>query len=248
MGLIVQPESFAELAAGKRLRSTGVLARYLYAIPKSNIGMRNVRLHKQVPREIAEGYHFAVMALLEGYEVRGNEPRILPFTPDALEMWLCFAEGIERHQGEGGRFETISDWTSKLPGHAARIAALFQIAEQGLSAVEVGADSTERALELCRLLIQHAEAAFSMLGADDTATDALAVMRWIKAGERQEFTRRDAQSAMHGRFSKVERLEASLAVLRDLYIISGEKKAATGGRASAFYLVNPKLYTMKAVA
>ena len=78
--------------------------------------------------------------------------------------------------------------------------------------------------------------------------DALAVLRWIKVGERKEFTRRDAQRAMHGRFSKVERLEQALAVLRDNYIISGEKKSTTGGRASAFYLVNPKLYTMKVAA
>ena len=47
---------------------------------------------------------------------------------------------------------------------------------------------------------------------------------------------------MHGRFTKVERLERALSALRDLYIISGEKKAATGGRASAFYLVNPKIF------
>ena len=87
-----------------------------------------------------------------------------------------------------------------------------------------------------------------MLGADDADADALAVLRWIKAGERREFTRRDAQRAMHGRFSKVDRLEHALTILRDNYLISGEKKAATGGRASAFYLVNPKLYSMKVAA
>jgi putative DNA primase/helicase len=102
-----------------------------------------------------------------------------------------------------------------------------------------------RALDLCRLLLPHAEAAFAMLGADDTDIDALAVLRWIKAGNRKDFTRREAQRAMHGRFSKVERLERALAHLRDLYVISGEKKAATGGRASSFYLVNPKLHVTK---
>ena len=245
MGLIVQPESFAELAAGRRLRATGVLARYLYAIPKSNIGTRDVRQRKPVSREIGEDYQYAVLSLLEGYEERARDPRVLPFIADALEPWLVFAEGIERHQGEGGRFEAISDWTSKLPGHAARLAALFQIAEHGLDTQVVGLAAVERALELCRLLIPHAEAAFAMLGTDDIDADALAVLRWIKAGERRDFTRREAQRAMHGRFSKVERLEHALSALRDLYIISGEKKSATGGRASAFYLVNPKLYVTK---
>jgi len=245
MGLIVQPESFAELAAGKRLRATGVLARYLYAIPKSNIGTRDVRQRKPIPAHIEAGYHDACMALLEGYEERGNEPRMLPFTADALEPWLAFADGVEKHQGEGGRFEAISDWTSKLPGAAARLAAVFQLAEHGLDTREVGRAAVERALDLCRLLIPHAEAAFAMLGADDTDTDALAVLRWIKAGALRDFTRREAQRSMHGRFSKVERLERALAALCDLYIISGEKKAATGGRASSFYLVNPKLHMTK---
>ena len=127
MGLIVQPESFQELAAGRRLRATGVLARYLYAVPRSNIGTRNVRSRVPVPRGIAEAYHQAVMALLEGYEERGREPRVLAFTPEALEPWLAFAENVEKHQGEGGRFEAICDWTSKLPGHAARLAAIFQL-------------------------------------------------------------------------------------------------------------------------
>lgn len=248
MGLIVQPESFQTLAAGQRLRATGVLARYLYTVPKSNIGTRDVRNRVPIPRAISEGYHQAIMDLLEGYEERGNEPRVLPFSNDALEPWLTFAENVEHHQGEGGRFEAISDWTSKLPGHAARLAAIFQLAETGLAAREVGLAAVERALDLCRLLTVHAEAAFAMLGADDTDADALAALRWIKTGERREFTRRDAQRAMQSRFSKVERLERALAILRDNYIISGEKRAATGGRASAFYLVNPKLYSMKVAA
>lgn len=247
-GLIVQPESFAELAAGKRLRATGVMARYLYAVPKSNIGSRDVRKRVPVPREIAEGYHCTLLDLLDGYEDRDRAPRVLPFTADALEPWLVFSENVEKHQGEGGRYEAISDWTSKLPGHAARLAAIFQIAANGLNTIEVGREAVERALDLCRLLVPHAEAAFAMLGTDDTDADALSVLRWIKTGERKDFSRRDAQRAMHNRFSKVERLERALVVLRDNYIISGEKKATTGGRASAFYLVNPKLYAIKVAA
>lgn len=248
MGLIVQPESFAELAAGRRLRATGVLARYLYAMPKSNIGSRDVRKRIPIPREVADGYHDAVMDLLQGYEERDRAPRVLPFASNALEPWLSFAEGVEQHQGEGGRFEVISDWTSKLPGHAARLAAIFQLAEFGLESAAVSRDAVERALDLCRVLIPHAEAAFGALGADDTDADALAVFKWITTGERREFTRREAQRAMHNRFSKVERLNAALAILRDQDVISGEKKSTTGGRPSAFYLVNPKLYAMKEAA
>ena len=247
MGLIVQPETFAELAAGRRLRSTGVLARYLYAVPKSNIGGRDVRKRSHIPQTVADAYHDGIMALLEGFEVRDNTPEVLQFTPAALEPWVAFAEMIERGQGEGGKFEDISDWTSKLPGAAARLAAIFQIAESGLGVRIVEVDAVYRALTLCHLLIEHAAAAFSMLGRDDTDTDAMAVLRWIKAGELKQFMRRDVQRALHRRFPKVERLIAALAVLRDNYIVSEEKRSTTGGRGSAFYLVNPKLYNREGV-
>ncbi len=72
MGLIVQPESFQELAAGRRLRATGVLARYLYALQKSNIGQRDVRQRRPVPPAIADACMDAVLHLLEGYEERGR--------------------------------------------------------------------------------------------------------------------------------------------------------------------------------
>jgi replicative DNA helicase len=242
MGLIVQPETFGELAAGRRLRNTGILARYLYAIPKSNIGQRDVRKRVSIPRAIADGYHDAVMNLLQGYEDHTAEPVILGFSSEAREPLIEFAEEIEREQGEGGKFEEISDWTSKLPGAVVRLAAIFQLAQDGLAARTVQVGSVGRALYLCRLLIPHAQAAFAMLGADDTDTDALAVLRWIRDDEKKEFTRHSAQLAMRRRFSKIERLIDALSVLRDNYIISGEKKTSSGGRPSAFYLVNPKLY------
>lgn len=246
MGLIVQPDTFAELAAGRRLRATGALARNLYAVPKSNIGARDVRFRMPIPDHVSNDYERAVMALLEGYEERGNAPRVLAFTKTALEPWLVFSEEIEIGQGEGGQYEPIADWTSKLPGAAARLAAVFQLAETGLGAKAVEIDAVENALKLCRLLIPHAEAAFAMLGADDTDTDALAVLRWIQANRLRGFSIREAQRAMQSRFRKVDRLRGALAALRELYIIGDEKKAATGGRASAYCPVNPKIHATKA--
>jgi putative DNA primase/helicase len=70
---------------------------------------------------------------------------------------------------------------SKLPGAAARIAALLELAVRGIDADAVGDDSMRRALEICRLLTLHAEAAFRLMGAIDAEGDALALLRWIEA-------------------------------------------------------------------
>ena len=240
---LVQPDTYGELASSsKRLRSTGLLGRFLYVVPKSTIGRRNVRHSVPIPADLVEGYHVAMMNLLHGYEERGVAPKMLPFVDEAIEPFYEFMEYLEERQGEGGELEAITDWSSKLAGRAARMAALFEIAEGGHDAESVSLTNVERAILLAKLLIPHAEAAFSLLGADDTDVDALAVLRWIKANGRLQFTRREAQRAMHSRFSKVERLEKAISVLQSGYVLSGEKKAQTGGRASAFYLVNPKVF------
>ena len=79
-----------------------------------------------------------------------REPTVLPFTAAAREHWYQFAEYIEHNQGEGGRLESISDWTSKLPGAVARISALFQLASEGLGAVAVDAQSIQGAVRLAK--------------------------------------------------------------------------------------------------
>lgn len=81
-----------------------------------------------------------------------------------------------------------------------------------------------------------------MLGSSDADHDALHLLRWIKNHGQPTFTRREAQRAMHSRFSKVEQLERAVAVLQGGYILSQERKAKTGGRASSFYAVNPAIF------
>jgi replicative DNA helicase len=105
-------------------------------------------------------------------------------TDPARELWLDFAAEIEAQQGERGAMESIADWSSKLPGAAARIAALLELADCGPAAESVSLEATEKAVRLCRLLIPHAHAAFGLLGADATDTDATAIVKWARDGGR----------------------------------------------------------------
>ena len=97
------------------------------------------------------------------------------------EYWLNFAEEIERAQGESGKLESISDWTSKLPDAVARIAGLIELAETGRNAEYVSEDAVMRGVALARVLIPHAQEAFGLLGADVAESDATAILRWIRA-------------------------------------------------------------------
>lgn len=242
IGLLLQPGVLAEAASSRRFRDSGLLARFLYFMPGSNVGMRDVRRHVTIPHGIRAAYESNLFRLLEGALDGDHKSEVLAFTAAARECWYEFAEFIERNQGEGGRFESISDWTSKLPGAVARIAALFELASVGLDALIVNDQAVTRAVRLARLLIPHAQAAFGLLGTDVVDVDGTAVVRWIRAGELVEFTRRDCQKALEGRFRNVERLQKALARLERQDVLRQFKRANKGAPPSLCYRVNPKLH------
>lgn len=147
-GMALQPGILADAAKSKRFRDSGLLARFLYAIPRSTVGTRDVRQRCPIPEDIKQAWHNRIHALLDGMERPIGKPKVLAFTPEALEIWLEFAEAIERQQGEGRKLEHISDWSSKLPGAVARIAGLLELAIHGTEAATIGKDSVMRAVAL----------------------------------------------------------------------------------------------------
>jgi putative DNA primase/helicase len=240
VGLMVQPGVLSEVASSRRFRDSGLLARFLYAMPVSNVGRRDVRAHVGIPQEVREEYERQVFRLLEGEPSPATAPRVLPLSDAAREVWLDLAEEIERQQGEGGRFESISDWTSKLPGAVARIAALFELAEEGLQVECVSQMAMERAVSLARLLIVHAQAAFALLGTDGADVDAAHVLKWVQAGDLAEFSRREAQKAMEGRFRNVDRLVKALQRLESMDVVREFKRHNKGAPPTTAYRVNPR--------
>ncbi|MCU0925273.1 MAG: YfjI family protein [Hydrogenophaga sp.] len=243
MGLLVQPGTLADVAGSKRFRDSGLLARFLWAVPDSTVGRRDVRRHAPIPEHVKEAYERGIIGLLSGWFEPIGKPKVLTFTDPARELWFDFAQEIENQQGEGGRYEAISDWTSKLPGAIARVAAVLELAEMGLTADEVSEVAMRRALQLGGLLIEHARAAFALLGTDAVDTDAVAVVRWIKASGLLEFTRREAQKAQEGRFRSVDRLEKAMERLEAGDVVRSTKRRRAGAPPSVVYRVNPRLST-----
>lgn len=239
-GMAVQNDALSDVAGSRRFRDSGLVARMLFAIPRSNVGKRDVRLHVPVPHAVRDAYHDGLMNLLRDMPLRATKPRLLQLTDAARECWFELAEEIEREQGEGGRYESISDWTSKLPGAAARIALLFELADVGTDADEVSHASMQRATRLARLLIPHAQAAFGLLGTDGTDTDAAAIVKWIRAGDRIEFKRSEVQKAMEGRFRNVERLIKAMKRLETMDVVREYRRHNKGAPPSTVYRVNPK--------
>lgn len=240
IGMLIQPGVMAEVASSRRFRDTGLLARFLFAIPASTVGSRDVRKHVPIPGAVRDTYERRMFQLLEGMPGPVEAPKVLTLSDAAREVWLDMAQSIENEQGEGGRYESISDWTSKLPGAVARIAALLELAETGLGATEVSHACMDDAINLARLLIPHAQAAFALLGTDAVDVDAAAVVRWVQAHGLTEFTKRDAQKAQEGRFRSVERLQKALDRLEHQDVVRAFKRHNKGAPPSSCFAVNPK--------
>jgi replicative DNA helicase len=241
-GLALQPGVMAEVANSRRFRDSGLLARFLFSMPESTVGKRDVRQRLTISRMILNEYEERIFGLLGGRELTASAPRVIGMADEARECWLDLAEEIESKQGEHGELESICDWSSKLPGAAARIAALFELADSGVNAPNVGLKSTAAAVRLCRLLIPHARAAFGLLGADAVDTDASAIVRWARGARMVSFSRRECQKAMEGRFRSVARLEKAIERLVLGDVAKVEKRQNKGAPPTTMIRMNPKLF------
>lgn len=241
-GLALQPGVLADVASSRRFRDSGLLARFLFAMPKSNVGERDVRRRWSIPNYVSTEYERRLHGLLEGREQFASKPRVIGLTDSAREVWLDFAAEIEAQQGERGKLESIADWSSKLPGAAARVAALLELAESGPAAEAVSLEATERALKLCRLLIAHAHAAFGLLGADATDADAAAIVKWARDNRLLSFNKSKCQKAMEGRFRSVARLDKAIERLEHGDVAKVEKVPNRNARPTTMIRMNPKLF------
>lgn len=245
--LAIQPDIVADLAGSNQFRASGLMARFCYVIPVSNVGRRDVRARHPIPSTVRDGYKAAVLALLEGYPPpvgADNEPRPLPLTNEAEELYLDFAQEIEDNQGDGGEYGPITDWTSKLPGATARIAALIEIAAGGLNVAMIGQESMRAAIRLARLLITHTQAAFGLLGASAEESDANVILKWVIGRQRGEFTQREVHHALQYRFKDVKVLRKALESLAERGCIRFAERKKANGRPSVVIEANPAVLSV----
>lgn len=245
IGLALQPGILQDTGKARKFRDSGLMARFVYVVPRSTVGVRDVRARIAVDGDARRRYEAGIEALYAGVAQRNGSPRVLPFGDAARERWLDLCEDIEQRQGEGGRYAHMADWTSKLPGAAARIAAVLALAEGGTELAEVSESAVARAVQLARLLVPHAEAAFALMGASDHEADAHAVLALLQRHQLQTVVRRDLQKSMEGRFRQLDRLLAAVKLLQDWHILGPERKTSGAGRPSVYYEVNPRLYVDK---
>ena len=249
IALTVQPSVIAGLAGTQEMRGQGLLARFLYAVPLSKVGLRDAD-PPSMAAATAAAYVAAIRTLLD-LEAETNdddeiEPRTIPLADDARDELIAFKRRLEPRLGETGDLRAIADWGNKLTGTTARLACVLHVAEH------IGADPFDpfvtiqrmtvlRAIAIADYAIEHARAAFGVMGADPTTELAKHVLAWVLRQGDDEVSQRDIHRGVHSQVRRAADLEKPIAILVERGYLRPLDATPTGGRPkSPTYAVNPR--------
>lgn len=160
-GLSPQPEVLRGLTEKPSFRGRGLLGRFLYVLPPSNLGYRTLDANPIFP-DYSARYEGILTGILNQEMATDNEgepcPNILKITDDALQAWQNYALKVEAGMRDGCIYAHLTDWAGKLPGAAIRIAALLHIARHALVnpwEKEISIEDMNAALRMADVLRKH---------------------------------------------------------------------------------------------
>ncbi|WP_176772810.1 DUF3987 domain-containing protein [Sporomusa acidovorans] len=242
IGLAIQPDVLRGLVQKPGFRGRGLLGRFLYSLPQSNIGHRNINTIA-LSEMTHQRYCNKIKSLLD-LQFHGYT-NVLLLDDAAKVEFIKFEEWLEPNLADGGELASITDWGGKLSGAVARIAGILYMAKHAGDnepwKQRINRDEINNAVKIGSYLIEHAKAAFNIMGDNEDIESAKIFLRWIEKTGVQEFKKRDLFQSIKGSFPRVEMLDAGLSILLDYgYIRKKVSEKNKAGRPSVIYEVNPK--------
>lgn len=248
MGICMQPQVLEAIGRNDVARGRGLLGRFLYSLPESLVGRRDVD-PEPIPDDVKETYHRNIQALALFF-ADWTDPAVIQLSPEADTVLKDFQRDIEpRLEKRGGQLGHIQDWAGKLAGATARIAALLHLAvhlEQG-HRLPVGEATMRDAVALAEYFASHALAVFDVMGADPTVDRARSVLEALRIHRWNEVSKRDLMVKLsRSEFPTAADLDPALTLLEDHGYVRAQPVIRTGGRGrppSPRYTVHPHLTT-----
>ncbi len=248
IGLAVQPSVIAGLASTPAFRTLGLLARFLYALPRSKVGARQAD-----PEPVTEAARFAygravraIAELPEQFDGNGElVARAIPLTDEARRTLIAFKAEIEPELGPGGHLHTMADWGNKLPGLVARLAGLLHVGDCAEEALDrpIEGLAVRRAIAIARYAIEHARVAFGLMGADPATTLAKHIWAWCRRSDTGAVSRHTIHRAMQNRVQRAPDLDAAIAVLVERSLVREVQDVAPrrrGRPSGPLFEINPR--------
>jgi hypothetical protein len=253
LGLAVQPEILSGLTRNPEFRGRGLLARFLYSLPPSRVGEREIDT-PAVPPSATAAYVDGVTCMLDllpGTDEAGHAcPHELELSRDGGECFRQFRRMLEPRLAPGADLSSLADWGSKLAGMVGRLSAILHVAEYAPTVERpqfktVSDHSVEAAAAIALYGIEHARACYASMGADPVTDEAKHILNWVRRNNISTFTVRDAFNVLKSRFQKVQAMLPGLAALVDHGYLRQRQavcRQGPGRKQSPLYEVNPALF------
>ena len=240
-----QPDVLRGMASHREFRARGLVGRFLYAVPPSPIGDRTGDIIP-VPWAVRSAYQDGITSLLNmpvKRDVHGRiQPELLSFTKPAMELWRDFQATTERAMREGNTLFHCRDWGGKLPGKVARLAAVMYAVTFPWNERpgQIQLEQVEAAVTIAELFTSHALAAFGLMNIDPTIENALKVVQWLKAGQKEIFSVNEAFCHFQRLFTRVANIHPCLGLLMEHGYIKPLGKPE--GKKTELYQVCPRVF------
>lgn len=239
MVLAVQPEVLNGLMSNNTFRGRGLTARFLYSMPKSTVGRRSFST-EPIPEGVKSRYRDLVETILSG----NNEQEPISLDDGAADVLEALFNEVEgRLKGD---LAEIPDWAGKFVGAVLRIGGILHVMKYPKDSMfdPVDRETMENAVSIGRYFLEHAKAAYSLMGADAVNKNARLFLAAVKRKRLAEFSRRDAMRLYRG-CKTVESLQPVLDRLCEygyLAVKPVPPSYGLGRKPSDTYLVNPAVW------
>lgn len=235
--LSIQPQVLDGLVGNEVFRGRGLTARFLYCMPTSSVGIRKFET-EEIPSQCKARYRELCFDLLDIKPEENAE--VLYLSPEAYALSAAFANELEPRLVDD--LEGMADWAGKLHGAILRLAGILHIVDQLVFAPKtpISAETVQNAIRLGYYFLEHARAAYQLMGANEEIREAKYVLGKIEKQRLEKFTKRDLVRLCR-KYKSTEQLNNPLNfLLQNSYLREQQQPySGTGRQPEALYIVNP---------
>jgi hypothetical protein len=246
IGLTVQPTVLSALAERPELKGRGLTARFMYALPPSNVGYRNMLTGEaDIDDIVADRYDQRMLALWRQLEVHGTAPARLDIAPEARQRFTGWRQALEEARRPGADLAALAEWSTKVESSVARLAGLLHLAHGNDAGQPVSDATMAAAITVGEYWIAHAKAVHALWETDQEMAAAGTVLAWLADQGSVDVSVRDIYAAHRTLFPRATDVAAPLALLvergwlRPLF--EGPLVVGKRGVPSPRFAVHPRL-------
>ncbi|MFI7598424.1 YfjI family protein [Actinoplanes sp. NPDC049681] len=191
VGVMAQPSVLRSFGGNTDLAGRGLPARFLFALPKSLAGYRQVDT-EPVPTGVADAYDRHVRELAHTF-AEWEDPAVVTLTDPAQLVRITAATDLETQLRPGNTLHDMREWANKLGGTTMRLAGLLHVAHRPADAWRHPIDAVRvtDAVRLTDFFVAHYRAALHIITTDRSIDTARHVLGVLIARDLTAFTRRE---------------------------------------------------------